>query len=463
MSITEQQVFIEVFSLGWENSPRANILRLTTVSLRAFLLALCLLAPILTPYATKKTLLTRATVGVGGNGSHPPEAFSHEPLLTFPRPLQAVNGSGAASNQPVQVGAWGDTASIGNTGVQVEIQTNSYNVSGQQDDAFWVGDVLTDGSFVQFGYLIMPPGYYCLNAHISESGTSCSGTGDNWGFADARWFWAYFPSAAVLDDWYYGFGPADSAGANSTWHLYSILPSASNNLSFMRDGVTVYSSDFPSATSTSPAHLVAEKASGPSLSQLGPVEFRDLAYIGNDNVWHAISSLTPINGCGAADNNLCSVSAAYGVESVGPNDVIAGSSVSVPEPGQLVWERQAACTLGNTMLTSGSGGDAPLNVTFTDSVESPQGNFRTDWWFGDGSHEAGNSNPTVTYSIPGNYTPLVRVSDSAGCLSEANGDVSVAGANASTFGTATAAVSQFGVGVFTLSAVQPRSTHPPNE
>lgn len=87
-----------------------------------------------------------------GRSSHHPLAFGNDPP-SFPGPFQAVDDS---STQPVQVGAWVDEASVGNSGVQIEIQTNSYRVSSGQDDAFWVGDVLGDGSFVQFRYLIMP-------------------------------------------------------------------------------------------------------------------------------------------------------------------------------------------------------------------------------------------------------------------------------------------------------------------
>jgi len=381
--------------------------------------------------------------------------------LRFLRPLQAVNDS-QALNEPVQVGAWGDAASVGNTGVQVEIQTNAYNVSSQQDDAFWVGDVLRDGSFVQFGYLMLPAGNYCLTAHITEGETSCLGTSDNVEFSDARWFWAYFPNAGAVYDWYYGFGQAASAGANSTWHLYSISPNVLGDWSFLIDDVPVYTSNFPSAASTSPAHLVAEKASGPYMSQLGPVEFRNLAYLGNDSIWHATSSLSLIDGCGAADNNPCSVPGIYGVESVGSNDVIAGTLNQAPEESsQIIWERQSNCALSTRLSSFGSVGDAPLNVTFIDSVSSPQGSIRTDWWFGDGFHESGSSNQTVTYSIPGNYTPLVRVLDSVGCLSEASGEVSVAAANSSTVGTATISVSLFD-GVFRLPAIVSQDS-PPNE
>jgi len=296
-------------------------LRMVTISLCVLLTVLAILSPVLVSLGNGTSLLRVANVG--------------QLHLSFPTPLQAVNSQ--ALTQPVQVGAWGDEASVGNMGVQVEIQTNVYNVSSVWTDAFWVGDVMSDGSFVQFGYIISSPGYYCLNGHVTGQGTSCLGAAGNIGFVDARWFWSYFPNARDVSDWYYGFGSANSAGVNGTWHLYSIQPSASNDWTFVMDGVPVYSSDVSVSTSTSPAHLVAEKASGPFLSQLGPVQFRNLAYLGSSGLWLATSSFTLIDGCGSADSNVCTVSTAYGVELAGPNDVIAGSGVPLPKSGQLVW------------------------------------------------------------------------------------------------------------------------------
>jgi hypothetical protein len=384
--------------------------------------------------------------------SHPNE-YSH--LSAFPQPLLSVNDS-QSTEQHVQVGAWGNGDSVGNEGVQVEIQTNSYNVSSQAEDAFWVGDVLNNGAFVQFGYVILSPGYYCLSAHVTGNGTDCSGIDDTVGFSDARWFWAYFPNVQVVSDWYYGFGPGNSAGLNSTWHLYSILPSASAAWSFQMDGVTVYSTNFPSATSTTPAHVVAEKASGSYLSQLGPVEFRNLAYLGNDTLWHGTSSLTSIDGCGYGDRLPCNMAISYGVVSVGANAIVAGSNVSTPLGDQPLWLRQSLCSMHTVLADAESGGTAPLNVTFTESVFASRGDVSTDWWFGDGSHHQGNSSQTVTYRTPGNYTPMVRVVDSAGCLSEATGEVSVTPpSTGSSIGTFTVWPFSFAFKVTEVAAVAP--------
>jgi len=102
-----------------------------------------------------------------------------------------------------------------------------------------------------------------------------------------------------------------------------------------------------------------------------------------------------------------------------------------------------------------------LNVTFTDSISAPQGNVRTDWWFGNGSHLSGITNQTVTYSTPGNYTPVVRVLDSIGCLSEASGEVSVAASNGTSLAVATAGASSLAVGVMEFCVFTPRDTYAP--
>jgi hypothetical protein len=445
-----------------ERKPRLRQLRL---SLCLALLALSLSTSIVIPYHTQARLQTPSgLLGLShdGRGSLTPEIQLYHSLRSrYLAPLPSVNDS-QSSGSPVQVGAWGDEKSVGNRGVQVEIQTNSYS-SSQAEDAFWAGDLLSNSAFIQFGYLIPTPGDYCLIAHITANGTFCSGNTDNVGDADARWFWAYFPNASLVGDWYYGFGPTDSAGSNGTWHIYSILPNAAGDWSFALDGVSVYSSNFTVAASSSPAHLVAEKATGPYLAQLGPVEFRNLAYLGNDNLWHGTSSLTLIDGCGEADLAGCNPSATYGVASVGPNDVVAGSDVTVPGAGSLIWQRQSDCSLKATLQTVGSSGNAPLNVTLVDSTSAQNASLRTDWWFGDGSHQSGNSSQLVTYRLPGNYTPFVRLLDSAGCLSEASGTVSVTGTNGSGFTASLGLLVSFVVGVWKLWNVVPRDSDAPSE
>jgi ribosomal protein S27AE len=81
--------------------------------------------------------------------------------------------------------------------------------------------------------------------------------------------------------------------------------------------------------------MVAEETTdSPVLGTLGPVEFRNLAYLAPDG-WHLVDTLTGLRGCGALSD--CSIQNAYGVVSVGPNDIVAGSNVKLTNNGDLLW------------------------------------------------------------------------------------------------------------------------------
>jgi PKD repeat protein len=62
-------------------------------------------------------------------------------------------------------------------------------------------------------------------------------------------------------------------------------------------------------------------------------------------------------------------------------------------------------------------GPAPLTVQFTGSNSNdpdPGDSIRFEWNFGDGSPLSEEANPTHTYTSPGNYTAVLKVTDSSG-------------------------------------------------
>lgn len=153
-------------------------------------------------------------------------------LSATPRPVRAQ------TLYSIQVGAWGDDASRGNMGAGVEIQTNVATLASQDLlNYFWVGDNLQGGAFIQFGYALWSPGYYCMYGETIGGFTNCSGASETIGYGDARWFWQYWPNAKV-DDFYAGVGPANSAGSEASWHLYQIWPNVDNGWNFVLDGAT---------------------------------------------------------------------------------------------------------------------------------------------------------------------------------------------------------------------------------
>jgi hypothetical protein len=256
-------------------------------------------------------------------------------LLTFM--LSIPTAQAHLNKYSVQVGAWGDPSSFGNIGLQVEVRTHIYEAKSPDLDYFWVGDILQNKAFVQFGYSL-EPGYYCLFGKNVGNNFTCSGTSEKVGASDARWEWQYWPdfSGQVF---YVGKGKANSAGPEGSWHNYTIAPNSEGEWSFLLDNQQVASTVFPVVSSNESALFVAEKSTDDvSLGRLGPVEFQNLGYLKSDG-WHSVTSLTALVGLGINTENVTNP---YGVQSLGPNHVIAGSNVPQPLQGKLLWTESQA-------------------------------------------------------------------------------------------------------------------------
>lgn len=249
--------------------------------------------------------------------------------------LLILNLPSAATSEgqfSMQVGARGDDAARGNLGVRAEVLTHVYNVTDMTLDYFWIGTILENGAFVQFGYAL-EPGQYCLKGMFVSGEFQCVGVSGILSNLEARWQWQYWPNL-YTKDFYYEIGPAESAGLNGTWHLYSIVPSSTGRVSFTLDGVNVAAVDFQLTLSEEPPMIVAEKAGSQEPSNLGSVEFRNMAYLKDDG-WHLVDSLVSLIGCGI--NTMCTRNNPYGVSVIGPNHIAAGSGIPVRKSGELLW------------------------------------------------------------------------------------------------------------------------------
>jgi len=233
----------------------------------------------------------------------------------------------------LQVGATADNGSLGNIGIRADIRTNSYNVSKPDlADAFWVGNNLENGSFIQFGY-ILQPGSYCLAGKVIGDHVDCQTKYRQIGESDARWFWEYWPNASN-PTFYFGTGGNNSAGAQGSWHNYEIEPNPQNGWTFIFDGRQVDNFSAHYAPSKDPAYMVAEKVTlSLAPGSLGPVEFRNLAYLKQDG-WHNSTALYALVGCGV--NPVC-ITNPYGVSLESANQIIAGSGLSQPQDRDLLW------------------------------------------------------------------------------------------------------------------------------
>jgi hypothetical protein len=254
-------------------------------------------------------------------------------LIAMPRTMAGQ------ARYSIQVGAYGNDASRGNMGVRAEIRTSITPPIGEDlGDSFWVGDGLQNDAFVQFGYALSRPGYYCLYGETMEDQGNCLGSVDRIGYGDGRWFWEYWPNPTAMD-FYYAVGPANSTGPVGSWHAYQISPDAASGWNFVLDGCRVWSFNmFPAVKSTTPAYMVAEELSGsPSASgSLGPVEFSNLQYWDSYKTWQPVTSLRAISECGGTSLK-CGRPIPYGVTALGQNHIIAGTGEQPTNTGSLLW------------------------------------------------------------------------------------------------------------------------------
>ena len=231
----------------------------------------------------------------------------------------------------LKVGAWGDDASRNNIGVQVSIETHTYGTPENTFDYFWVGDDLTNGGFIQFGYSL-EPGLYCLEGTVFGGRLTCVGRSDLILSSDARWQWQYWPDRSKAN-FYYEIGPSGSAGSNASVHQYTIAPSISNTWSFFIDRVAVAATTFPVTPASNPAFIVAEGTASNTPQSLGPVRFTGLAYYTGAR-WNQVDSLVALTYCGT---DVACEANQYGAIAIGPDSILAGSGVSGPSDGALLW------------------------------------------------------------------------------------------------------------------------------
>jgi len=232
-----------------------------------------------------------------------------------------------------EVGAAGDDASRGNLGVRASIQTHLYDTYPVVFDYFWLGSVLSNGAFVQFGYGFQPgPATYCLDAFVKDGVTTCLGKSELVSNTEGRWEWQYWPDTTG-HDFYYEIGPADSVGANGTWHEYSIARSGSQ-WEFLLDNSVVGNLTAVASVSRDPPLILAEKTATDQLvGSLGPVAFQDLEYF-KQNEWRSVESLLVVRSC--SPTQTCNLDLPFGV-AASDGQVVVGSVHEMPEAGELLW------------------------------------------------------------------------------------------------------------------------------
>ncbi|MGC8586008.1 MAG: hypothetical protein ACP5K5_00465 [Candidatus Micrarchaeia archaeon] len=176
-----------------------------------------------------------------------------------------------------QTGARGTNSAAFNNGAKVSIESISQNIS-YGSMAFWIGEDLSNGAFVQVGYeVVNSSGNYPTYCNLS----GCY----NYTFQEAGmpiWFWEYFPAGYHGSSFLGGTGGSDSAGPLGTFHTYA-FNSTGNVWNFYFDNKLIGSVDLGTSTSgPNPPVAMGEYAGAITNSvHMNPVKFQNLEFYTN--------------------------------------------------------------------------------------------------------------------------------------------------------------------------------------
>jgi hypothetical protein len=249
------------------------------------------------------------------------------PLLMPQGPIHTVELQAPTGAYWFQVGAQGDASSSGHYGASVMIRT-VYDQANNDAHSYWVGGYLSNGAFIQVGYLTT----------VSTDGSPYC----------CAWFYEYFEAlnssccAPII-------GPEFSAGPIGSWHSYKMDSNLNNTWSFYMDGKLLVLPGSGSGTTpdlgtgnsgTHPPAALAEVAdTSNDRDTLGPAEFGTLSYRATTQPtdWRTVPTGLGLVTYGAPSKR--DLPNPYGsVEITGvDNDFLAGSRVPQPVSNTMFW------------------------------------------------------------------------------------------------------------------------------
>src|SRR2546422_5722281 len=277
------------------------------------------------------------------------------PLQIHQGPIRGIEQQASTGAYWFQVGASGDSSSAGHYGASVMIRT-VYDQANNDAHSYWVGGYLSNGAFVQVGYLTT----------VSTDGSPYC----------CAWFYEYFLSQnssccpPVI-------GPEFSAGPIGSWHSYKMDSNLNGTWSFYMDGrlLTLPGGNGSGTTpnlgtdnseNQPPAALAEVADTANDRDPLGPAEFGSITYRATTQPtdWRTVARGFGLVTYGAPSKK--DIPNPYGsVEITGvDNDFLAGSRVPPP------------VTNTNTLFWPAGG---PLSRVMFEFHDTNGNNFFPDW------------------------------------------------------------------------------------
>ncbi|MDE1761891.1 MAG: hypothetical protein KGH78_01715 [Candidatus Micrarchaeota archaeon] len=307
-----------------------------------------------------------------------------------------------------QFGARGGITSTGNSGASVSIQTITPQTSDFGSIGYWVGEDLSNGAFLQAGYVIEnQSGSYPSFCDMS----GCSNY-QQLNAGDAQWFYEYFP-AGFSGGFLGRIGPADSAGRNGTFHSYSFY-FTNGQWDFAVDGNVVGNTTLGTSTSGSNAPVAfGEIANTTGVAAALPhVIFNNLSAYKN-GAWFPAQSGTAYIGYGVG--SLTNLKNPYGVEEITNrvNYFAVGSGLPQPRNNSQLWSLGYSLSVvsayGNVSSSGAYVAYSSVKISAPQSVQL-SGNTREVFagWKGTGIGSYSGPLDSVTLSMDSNITETAQ-------------------------------------------------------
>ncbi len=240
-----------------------------------------------------------------------------------------------------QTGARAANSAAFNNGTSVYIQTVYPQNISYGSMAFWVGEDLSNGAFVQEGYeMNNRSGYYPTDCTLS----GCSAR-VYLSRGVPAWFWEYFPSGYSGDSFLGFIGTNDSAGQNGSYNNYTFY-SEGNEWYFLFNGNVIGKIKLGTGTSgANPVTAFGEYAGAfDNKSYMIPVAFKDLRVLKNGS-FSDVAKAYSYKGYGKG--SATTLSNPYNISEVAPYADYFRVGSGIPNTQGLLWNKSATVSINS--------------------------------------------------------------------------------------------------------------------
>ena len=238
-----------------------------------------------------------------------------------------------------QTGVRAANSAAFNNGTSIYIQTVYPQNISYGSMAFWVGEDLSNGAFIQEGYEVNNrSGYYPTNCTLS----GCSAR-EYISKGIPVWFWEYFPSGYSGDSFLGFIGPNNSVGQNGSYNNYTFY-SIGSEWHFLFNGNTIGKINLGTGTSgANPVTAFGEYADAmDNKSYMVPVAFKGLKVLKN-GTFSDVAKAYAYRGYGKG--SATTLNNPYNISEIAPYADYFRVGSGIPNTQGLLWNTSAIVSI----------------------------------------------------------------------------------------------------------------------